>query len=81
MERGALAGDCPCVTTSPKDEDGLIWISRRCDLRGLYSAVAVFVLGSSSWVSAQDSAVDRAAQGQAGKDIRVGVDVDYVQPD
>jgi hypothetical protein len=42
-------------------------------LRDLYLAVAVFVVGLSSWASAQESTVNRAAQGQAGKDIRVGV--------
>ena len=37
------------------------------------SALAIFVVGFSALASAQDKSVDRTAQGQAGKDVRVGV--------
>jgi hypothetical protein len=42
-------------------------------------ALVMFV-GFCGWASAQDKTVDRTAQGQAGKDVRVGVYVN-VQPD
>jgi len=44
------------------------------------SALAIFVVGFSALASAQDKSVDRTAQGQAGKDVRVGVYVN-VQDD
>ena len=43
-------------------------------------ALVMFVVGFCALASAQDKTVDRTAQGQAGKDIRVGVYVN-VQPD
>jgi hypothetical protein len=55
----------------------MIW---RCDVKGVGSALAIFVAGFSALASAQDKSVDRAAQGQAGKDVRVGVYVN-VQDD
>jgi hypothetical protein len=42
-------------------------------VRGVGWALAIFVAGFSALASAQDKTVDRTAQGQAGKDVRVGV--------
>jgi hypothetical protein len=49
-------------------------------VKGVGSALAMFVAGFSAFASAQDKTVDRSAQGQAGKDVRVGVYVN-VQDD
>jgi hypothetical protein len=53
---------------------------QRCDVKVVGSALAIFVVGFSALASAQDKTVDRTAQGQAGKDVRVGVYVN-VQDD
>jgi hypothetical protein len=42
-------------------------------VKGVGSALAIFVVGFSALASAQDKTVDRTAQGQAGKDVRVGL--------
>jgi hypothetical protein len=49
-------------------------------VKGVGSALAIFVVGFSALASAQDKTVDRTAQGQAGKDVRVGLYVN-VQDD
>jgi hypothetical protein len=49
-------------------------------VKGVGWALAIFVAGFSALASAQDKTVDRTAQGQAGKDVRVGVYVN-VQDD
>ena len=42
-------------------------------IAGVGLALVIFVVGFCALASAQDKTVDRTAQGQAGKDIRVGV--------
>jgi hypothetical protein len=49
-------------------------------VKGAGSALVIFVAGFSALASAQDKTVDRTAQGQTGKDVRVGVYVN-VQDD
>src|SRR5262249_13247556 len=49
-------------------------------MKGVGSALGIIVVGFSALAWAQDKTVDRTAQGQAGKDVRVGVYVN-VQDD
>jgi hypothetical protein len=49
-------------------------------VKGVGWALAIFVAGFSALASAQDKTVDRTAEGQTGKDVRVGVYVN-VQDD
>ena len=46
---------------------------QRCDVKAVGWALAITVVGLSTLASAQDKSVDRTAQGQSGKDVRVGV--------
>jgi hypothetical protein len=42
-------------------------------VKGVGSAIAIFVVGFSALASAYDKTMDSAAQGQAGRDVRIGV--------